>query len=259
MTRKEDTFKILVIPDLHDNPKESNRRFRWIARYATELQPNALIQLGDVADFDSLCKHVPNDSHRGKSKPTFEQDLVSLGEALQVFEDNLQIVRKDFVKHITLGNHEHRAWRFEDENPETFNTIANRITGLLEFHHWTWSPYGDYFNFKGVDFTHRPLNHMRQPIGAKTAARSVASDAHNDTVFGDTHKFYDCRITKIGTGSKTVRVVEAGCAMEWGKIKDYARGAKTGYWWGVVILTIHKGRIEGVQSVPMFELQKRFD
>lgn len=252
-----DVSTVVVIGDAHDNPNESKRRFKWLAKFCNDIKPNAIIQIGDVADLDSLCAHVPNDTLAAKHKPSFDQDLVSLNEALRLFKATLNFKPK--VMHMTLGNHCERIWRYENENPETFNTMVNRFTDVLESTGWSWTRYGEYYNYKGVDFVHRPLNYMKKPVGGKYVARAVAVDSARDIVFGDTHRFYDCRIGKLGTnGTEKIRAVDVGCAMEWGQIKEYAKMNATSWWHGAVVLTIIDGHIEGVNSVPMLILQDRY-
>lgn len=257
---KNKVSRVLVVGDLHDNPKDNKRRFKWIAKCATAEKPDAVILLGDLSDFDSLCSHMPNHTHEGKTKLPFQKDLESLAKAFQLMDEHLELP-KSCIKHITLGNHDNRIWLFENENPESYGSLSFPFIGMLESYGWSWTPYGKHFDFQGVQFTHRPLNGMGRPMGGKFAARAVAADTLLDTVFADTHKFNDFSLVKSGQDieNRRVRVVECGCAMEWGKIKKYARFSTTGWWWGVVMLTIINGRIEGVRSIPMFRLKQRYN
>lgn len=247
---------VLVIPDPHDNPDDPKDRFRWIGEYATDIQPDAVICLGDIADFDSLCSHVRNDTHEGKSKPAFRRDIESLAEALMIFRDAYK-PDNPVLQHITIGNHENRIWLYENANPETYGTMSAEFTGLLEHYGWSHTPYGEYFNAFGVDFTHRPLNGMRKPFGGANVAANVARDCLRDTVFGDTHKMAFCTKAKLGH-NRRINVLEAGCAMPWGKVKQYARNAVTGWWWGVHLITVVDGSIQGVLAKPMFELEEEY-
>lgn len=248
---RDDVSKVLVLPDMHDSPELDKERFKLIARHATATQPDAIISIGDIADVESLCSHVKNQTFKGRFKPAYLKDLESIAEALSLFEDNFK-TDKDIVKHITLGNHEERIWWFVDNNPEMAG-MEDLFTAILEGHGWSWTRYGDYYNYQGVDFTHAPLTTMGKPMGGKTALQRVANESIKDIVFGHTHKYGYIQVPKLGLDRRTT-AVNVGVGLPQGMVKDYARLNQTGWWWGIVELTIMNGRIEGVNNIPMREL-----
>lgn len=249
---KQKVKRVVVLPDLHDDPSLSKDRFKWIGKYLTHEQPDAVIGIGDTADFESLCSHVKNESFQGKFKPSFLKDLASLNEALALLNKHYKPKNKPF-KHITLGNHEHRVWTFCDDNPEMFG-MQDLLTDVLKNNGWNYSKYGEYVNYSGVDFTHVPFNSMGRPT---SSLNQIANKSNRDIVFGHTHRFDYISAAKFGNNKK-ITVVNVGCGLPWGHVQGYAKLSSTGWWWGVVMLTIYKGRIEAISMVPMFELEERF-
>lgn len=224
-----------------------------MARLAVDRAVTDIVCLGDMADFDSLCGHIKNDTLEAKTKPSFQRDLESLALAIMTFDENLKS-DNPIKKYMTIGNHEHRMWRFENDNPETEGAFTNPYIGLLEHYGWNWCKYGEYIRIDRVSFTHRPLNGMGKPFGGQNAAQAVARETLTDTVFGDSHKLNIATKAKVGGGNELVTVLEAGCALPHGKIKGYAKNSMTGWWWGCHILTLQKGKIAGIESIPMVTL-----
>lgn len=249
-------FTVGVIPDLHDSPGLSKRRIKWMAKYFTDVQPDHIIQIGDIADFESLCSYIKNETYEGKMKPGFQQDLESLGIALQIFNRHYK-PKKRVGKHITLGNHEERIWTFENNNPEIHCMMSNAFLTTLEHYGWTWSPFGEYYTYGGVDFVHAPLNAMRRPMGGVHVLAAAGRESLHDLVFGHTHKAGSLVIPKLGHDRK-LTVVNVGCALEWGHVQEYAKLAQTGWWWGVTLINILGGRIVSVNQKSMLELKKDY-
>ena len=248
----DDYKKVIVLPDLHDSPDIPKDRFRWIGRYLTKEQPDAVINIGDTADMESLCSHVKNETFHGKFKPSYIKDVASLNEALGILYRNYKPKNKP-IMHVTLGNHEHRAWTYADANPEMYG-MQDYLTKVFENNGWSWSKYGEYYNYSGVDFTHVPFNSMGRPT---SSLNQIANKSNNDVVFGHTHRFDYLTAPKFGPNRK-VTVVNVGCGLPWGHVQNYAKLSSTGWWWGVVKLTIYKNRIESCHHKPMFELEKEF-
>lgn len=247
---------VIVLPDLHDAPGLCQDRFKWIGQYLNDEQPDAVINIGDTADLESLCSHVKNESWEGKFKPSFLSDLESLNKSLELINQHYKPENKP-VRHITLGNHEHRAWTFVSANPEMYG-VQDLLTKTLEQNGWTWSKYGEYFTYENVDFTHVPFGSgMGKPIGGKTAMQRIANESIRDLVFGHTHRFGYFTTPKLGPDRK-VTVVNVGCGLPWGKVQDYARLASTGWWWGIVKLSIKDGAINGFEQIPMYQLENAY-
>lgn len=248
-----DLKRVMLVGDMHDSPYLPKDRFSWIGQYARDEAPDQIVQVGDMASLDSLCSHVDNSTWEGKGKPTFQMDMASLDEALERLGEHTAKI----PKHVTLGNHEHRIWLFENVSPETFGMMSDELTNILKRHGWTWSRFGEYWNYSGVRFTHVPLSKMGKPMGGKTVANSAARDSVFDLCFGHTHNANVRTEAKLVDNSK-VRVIEAGCALPYGYVERYAKHSLTGWDYGVWILAIRDGRIEGFKWMSMAELERRY-
>ena len=73
-------------------------------------------------------------------------------------------------------------------------------------------------------------------------------------MFGHTHKFNDVRCPKIGD-SNYIRVVNVGCALPMNHVENYAKLATTGWFWGVVDLSIYNSKIQEVRTITMDTLE----
>jgi hypothetical protein len=226
---RSEYIRCLDIGDTHDHPKRNKDRFYWMGCLAREQKVDYINHIGDFADFDSLNSHVKNETYNGRFKPTFEQDLASLRLALAEFERGLE--GYDCPKHITFGNHEHRAWRFEDNNPEIYGMMQHAITSIFEEFGWTWTKYGEWHFISGVGYTHCPFNSMGKPYGGKTQHSRVAADTNHDVVMGHSHQQQQFRAAKLN--HEDVTIINLGCALPQGEYEDYAELSNGGWWWGV--------------------------
>lgn len=252
-----ETIRVLAMGDAHDDPYLSKERFRWMGRYAAEMQPDRIVQIGDICDLESLSFHSANDTESGRYKPRFMADMESLDQALEkMFEPMAQgnvTARFD----LTCGNHEHRIWRFEDSAPEVSGMLQADFAAKMAKHNIAWHKYGKYLDIGGVKFTHAPFSVMGRPIGGATAVQTIARQSVYDMVSGHSHKKQVITSPKLGDDHR-VTVIDLGCSLPWGHVQSYAKHTTTGWWHGVFMLTIKDGRIQGHEAVPMFELQRRF-
>jgi hypothetical protein len=94
-------------------------------------------------------------------------------------------------------------------------------------------------------------------MGGKNVSANVGRESTRDVVFGHTHKFSTLDVPKLGDNNK-ITVVNVGCALPWGEIKEYARLGQTGWWWGVCLITIFDGKIIAVKQKPMLSLKNDY-
>jgi hypothetical protein len=248
--------KVLAIGDAHDSPKLDKDRFHWMGRLAADARPEWIVQIGDFFTLDSLNSHDGNETLNGRAKPPFMEDMASAKEALDAFNTALPT---DYMpnRHVTLGNHEARVWRYENEAPETAGMMQHELTSLLETAGWKWSRFGEWLFLGGVGFIHVPLNRLGRAYGGKTSENQIANDSVFDTVFGHSHISCRRRAPKIGP-SQHITVLNLGCALPQGHVEDYAQHATTGWDYGAHLLTLSGGHIEADEFVSMAELARRY-
>ena len=124
----------------------------------------------------------------------------------------------------------------------------------LKKYGWTWSEYGEFYFIDGVGFTHVPFNIMGREFGGVSVERNIGQSSLVDVVFGHTHKFNDVRCPKIGKANY-VRVVNVGCSLPMNHIESYAKVATTGWFWGVVDISIYNSKIQEVRTTTMDTLE----
>lgn len=248
-------YRVLAIGDAHDDPHLPKDRFRWFGAHAAAMRADYVVQIGDWATLDSLNSHIPNDTLQAKTKNPFIDDLSSLAASIREFSDGLG--QHSCRKVVCLGNHERRAWLFEDQNPESAGLLTGPLIAAFEAGGWETRPYGEIFYLGGVGFVHAALNRMGKTYGGKNAEATIANDAVHDLVIGHSHVARQHRAPKIGP-YEHVTVLNLGCALPYGHVEDYARDALTGWTWGVYELFIRAGHIESAKFVSMIELGERY-
>jgi hypothetical protein len=248
--------KILAIGDAHDDPDTPKDRFRWMGALAQDEGVDWVVQIGDCASLDSLNSHIPNETLAGKTKNPYCRDMQSLKEALGALNKGLG--RHKPKKHVTLGNHERRAWIYEEDNPETAGILTGELLCTFEDAGWSHTKYGEYKFIDGVGFIHAAINRMGKTYGGKNAENTIAADATFDIVIGHSHVWRAIRSPKVGHANH-VTVLNLGCALPDGHVESYVlHGALSGWWWGACILTVENGNITGINAIPMAELERRY-
>lgn len=251
--------RVTVIPDAHDHPNLAQDRFEWFGKHVAEQRtsdPNhRVVWIGDAFDFESLCSHIKPGTLAKYRAPTFNDDLDSAYEALEKFYSRAGCGGEDDL--FCEGNHEVRIKTYENANPELDGTFTRQFNRMISERPINYQPYGKYNNISGVSFTHVPFNIMGAPQGGKQTAVNIGRDSVNDTVFGHTHRLNIHTTPKNGDNNR-VRVVECGSGLPWGYIAPYAGHSMTGWWWGLIDLTIYNNRIEGVNCIPMYDLEHKY-
>jgi hypothetical protein len=248
-------YRVLAIGDLHDDPAIEKDRCYWLGCHAKETSAEYVISIGDWATLDSLNSHIPNDTLRARQKNPYTEDMASLCESLERFHEGLG--GHQLRKHITLGNHERRAWAYEESHPEMAGQLTGDLLLTFEERGWTWTEYGEFYFLGGVGFVHAALNRLGKTYGGKNAEQQIANDAVFDIVVGHSHTGRSWRAPKIGP-SKFVNVLNLGCALPHGHVEDYAQHCTTGWTWGAYDLIISGGHIESAAFISMQELERRY-
>jgi len=250
--------RILVIGDLHQDPRYPDRVpiMTWMARYASENKFDRIVQVGDWSTFDSVNQHDRNETLNARSKPGVRDDLENLQQTHRAFRLGMAdgyLPKMDFL----LGNHENRLERFENANPEAADTFTLSRDQTFNQFGWRTRPYGELFYVEGVAFTHHPTNGAGRAYGGKTGPQRAANESTVAVVSGHTHRRQVHDSPKIGPVD-SISMVEVGCGMPWGSVENYARHSLTGWWWGVVPMTVQDGIITDLNFVSMINLRRRY-
>jgi hypothetical protein len=250
-------YRVVVLGDCHDDPRLRKDRFFWMGRVVREQNPDAVVQIGDFATLDSMCKYPPQSFTEMYSRSvTVKEDLRSFREALDEFERGLDGWQPKH-KHVTFGNHEARmfsgALRAQEQRAGFGELAFQEYVKLLNERQWTYSDYGDPVFLGGVGFVHVPFDKMGKPYGGKTAERRIAQDSRYDIVMGHSHEYKIVSEPKIG-GDFT-KVLNVGCTLPEGHVENYAKHANHGWSYGVACVTIRNGHIKDHSFTTMEVLE----
>lgn len=246
--------KVFFFTDTHDSPFQDKTHLYHIAKHIKDSKPDYIVHGGDFWDCASLCHHVPNESYKGRSKPTLKNDLDSLHEAAQILTE--ESGRTDFQ--YTIGNHENWLWQYQDKNPEVFGFAQEAFDTIFQSLGWTVHPYGRYVEIGGVNFIHAPMNLMGKPRGGENVAKMATTKAVRDVVFGHTHRFSHHQEAKDGN-DEWIIAINGGCTMPDGYRPQYADKSPLGWYYGGVEFSIADGHIQhDVKQISLKELKERY-
>ena len=155
-------IKVLCSGDSHDSPELSKERFTWFGKMIVDEKPDLVFHCGDFATFDSLNSHIKNDTLAAKLKPSFDEDLASMKEALAALHkplDEYNAKRREYKEKqykprfvITLGNHEDRVRTYGQKNPEVGMKFHAEVISTLSAYGWEVIPYQQYWYLNDVAF-----------------------------------------------------------------------------------------------------------
>lgn len=246
---------VCVIGDAHDSPHLRNKeRFYWLGRFAAEHQVDRVVSVGDWMTLDSFSTHTDRATFEGLSKPTFTQDLESFHESQREFRRGLGAHKPKMD--VTLGNHEHRAWRWDNFHPEA-EPHGHKIEEAFAQWGWRTTPYGQYRFIDGVGFVHVPLNAIGKPMGGVTGGQRAANAAMFDVIHGDTHKAQISVGDKIGP-VRAPTIYNAATALPPGFIEGFANKGGSTWRSGVCLAVIWGGHVRSWQFTEMSLLQHRY-
>lgn len=246
--------KVGIVGDAHDAPSIPNKdRFYWIGKWSASQKHDILIQMGDMASFDSLTGHSKPGSLSYGRLPSFQEDLDSLDLALSEIDRGLG--RYKVEKIFIMGNHEARAYRYEESNPQMVGLVASQIVNLFEQHGWRVVPFKEICFIEGIGFTHHATNIMGTAYGGVTADSRIGKDSTFTVFHGHDHRRAITPSPKIGPVGH-VDVVSVGCALPYMHVEDYTKHGPSGWWWGVVEAEILQGNVPGIKYISMLELEE---
>lgn len=246
-----DPVTVCVIGDAHDSPHLRDKsRFRWLGAFAAEHQVERVVSVGDWMTMDCFSSHTDRATFEGFAKPTFEQDLESFHESQRAFQDGLAGWKPK--KDITLGNHEKRAWTYDNRHPDG---VSHGHLVEEAFAQWGWrtTPYGEYRFIGGVGFIHIPLNGLSKPL----AQGQRVNKAMFDTVHGDDHRAIQLTDYKSGP-FRSPTLYGAATALPNGFIEGFANKGASAWRSGVCLATIWGGYVRSWTFTEMSLLEHRY-
>lgn len=242
-------MRILVIGDAHSAPGQDLRRFKALGRYIVDESPDIVVSIGDFLTLDSLSDW--DKSKRGKMEGRrYSKDIDTGNKALDLIQLD------DSPKYVyIMGNHENRLPRYLDYDPT--------MVGLADVEHdldlagrkWKVVDYKDDIKLSGISFTHIPINGIGRPIGNPHVAQKALALYANSVVFGHTHTLDHAAEHRKGAPHLN-QALGVGCFFE--HVDEYAKGSKTDYWRGLVMLDAYHNNRFDIATISMSNLLKRY-
>lgn len=211
--------RILIVGDPHAHPLYDNDRFEWLGKYATSVQPDHIVVMGDWADVPSLNQHGKTIDKEGlrlkDDKAALHDSLRRFEAALTKFNAQQRAIHKAMYrpkKHYVLGNHEARIGNYEAEHPELLGLLDEDWLGPFHDAGWLIYPFKDTLTLEGYEISHFfPSGTMGRPIGGKsgsTLAAKLVADRHTSSIVGHDHRF---GIASLPVGRRRIWGINAGC------------------------------------------------
>jgi hypothetical protein len=171
--------KHFVIPDTQVKPDVPLHHLDWIGQYIVDKKPDVVIHLGDHYDLPSL-------SSWDKGKAAFEgrrfrKDVDAGHKALERLEaplDAYNARRRRWKekqwqpeKHVTWGNHEHRADRAAESSPELEGFVGTFIFDeFWQARGWQSHPFKAVIDIDGIWYSHLMVHEFTgNPMGAQAS------------------------------------------------------------------------------------------
>lgn len=245
--------KTVVVGDVHVGPSQNLRRARWLGRYVRDVSPNRVVFIGDLATFDSLSAW-DKDKRKKMEGRRYQKDVDSLAEFVDIFYSEVG-PSPSFKVILTEGNHEDRIARYVDYNPVMDGNLDYLKDSGIDNYDWKIVPYREFFNYKGISFTHVPLMENGRPVSGQYATRRALEVCRNSVVFGHTHKLDYKSVHRHGQ-PHLQEALNVGCYFE--HIDDYAKGSVTSYWRGLVTLDHYSHGRFAFEAIPLGLLKRKY-
>jgi hypothetical protein len=208
--------KHLIIADTQAKPEHDMEYLECIGRYIVAKKPDVIVHIGDHFDFPSLSSY-------DKGKKSFEgrrlvEDIKAghdgmkalLGPLFELQERQRSNRKKVYSPRMIFctGNHEFRADRFANDNPEFEGFVGVRELGLEDYG-WEVYPFLKPAVVDGISYVHYLANPFTgKPYGGN--ALNQLKNVGKSFVVG--HKqLLDCAIRPTLDGQMQIGIVNGAC------------------------------------------------
>lgn len=208
--------KHLIIADTQVKPGHDLGYLTAIGKYIAHKRPDVIIHIGDHFDMESLSSY-------DKGKKSFEgrrvkADLEIGREGMKLIMQpiwDVQEAQRKAKKKVynprlvfTLGNHEARADRFANDNPEFSGFVGTQQLGLEEFGFEVY-PYLQPAVIDGINYVHFLAN----PFTGKPYGGNALNQLKNvGCSFVCGHKqLLDCAIRPTLEGKMQIGIINGAC------------------------------------------------
>ena len=239
----------LIIGDSHATPGINNRRFEWLGQIIVDLKPDVIINIGDMADMESLCTY--DRGSKGFEGRRYKKDIDAVLDAqermfaplwkLQKKQANMRKKQYRPEFHLTLGNHENRINRAIEADAILDGTIGIEDLQYEEFG-WNVHKFLIPAAIDGVHYAHYFVSGvMDRAISGEHPATMLLNKQHMSCTAGHSH-LADWSVRR--QGNEHIMGCVAGCYFEqkMGYVSDNVNDM---YWRGLVVKrNVHQGQYD---------------
>lgn len=257
-------MKVLVIGDCHIDEHQPLDRFSYLGNLIATEQPEYVVFIGDVltlhcfSAWDKDKRKKMEGVRRSNEIDAANTALDLMFEPIKALQKTQRKARKKAYQPKLIyieGNHENREERYLDYYPELIGTVDYKKDLDLKGRGFVFVPYKDYYFIDGVGFTHIPMTKAGKGISsAQYMQQSLHLHAHS-VVFGHTHELRTQGEHRHGAAHFN-QSLNCGCFFE--HVDDYAKGAKTDYWRGVIMLDIYDTNRFDFRTISMCSLRRNY-
>jgi hypothetical protein len=224
----------LVVGDVHVSAGQDVSRGKLLGCAINDLRPDRVVFIGDLLTLDSLSAW-DKDKRKKMEGRRYQKDIDAGKRFLANVYSSGGHKCKEYI--LTEGNHEDRLWRYLDGQPLFDGAVDYREDLGITDLGWKYVPYKEHYVYKGVYFTHVPINEAGRPVGGDSACKRALGIYQHSVVFGHTHKLASVAVHRTGSAHLN-QALNVGCFFE--HVDDYALGSLTSYWRGIVLLDHYK-------------------
>ena len=170
----------LIIPDVQVHSESPTQHLEWIGKYIAHKRPDVIVCIGDFADMPSLCSY-----DRGKKSSEaqrYVKDIEAAREAMELLVSQFRGI-KDYKPqmHLTLGNHEDRITRDQEDYAAMEGAIGLHDLAYESFG-WTVHEFLKVVEIDGIKYSHYFTSGAMGR--AVSSARALLNRAQGSAVIG---------------------------------------------------------------------------
>lgn len=253
----------LVIPDLQIKPGVPTDHLSWIGRYILEERPTDIIQLGDLADMESLSSYdVGTIYYEGRR---YKQDVEAarhgiklLDTPVDLFNRHVRRISKKKLyrpdKHILYGNHEHRITRAVEQDPKLDGFMSLEDLGYEEAG-WKTHSFLEPVTIDGVCYSHYFYNQLSgRPYGGATIESRMKNIGFSFIQGHQQQYLVGCRT--LNNGKRIRGLVCGSCYLH---DERYRGPQSNGEWRGIFVLHSVRSGDYDLTEVSLDYLCRRYE
>lgn len=245
--------RILLIPDMHVGPGDKLKRLDQLHNYINNqpLLPDAIVQIGDLFDFESLCIH---DQHTYDwTQRSLQRDIDAGMLALAKLDS--MAASLDVPLHFLGGNHEDRFDKYMQSDARLATSpFPHTVAELVKpFDCINYCPFGEVLELQGASFVHYFVSGvMNRPHSGERPALSMLRTHHKTVIAGHKHTLDFAEHTR--PDSTKLFALVAGCFVDPKKKFAYAGQGRKLWWNGAHLLDFYRPGEFDLQSISIHQL-----